>query len=129
MHHISELSAAADGAKKRRGKRKKIYAIIYLFFQFQYKKIQTFRQTDSFLYNLAIYIKVLKHVYRDIDISGDNSSKAMGIMNLLVNNIFQRIVTEAVFLHNPLGQNTLPLLFLIVLAHIFLKNETCAGIN
>lgn len=26
-------------------------------------------------------------------------------------------------------QNTLPLLFRILLAHIFLKNETCAGIN
>lgn len=88
MHRISELSATADGEKKRRRKR----------FPFQYKKIQTFRQTDSFLYSLAIYIKVLKNFYRDIDIS----SKAMGIMNLLVNNFFQRIVTEAGFPHNPL---------------------------
>ncbi|XP_022808494.1 histone H2B-like [Stylophora pistillata] len=56
---------AADGKKKRRGKRKESYAI-YIY-------------------------KVLKQVHPDTGIS----SKAMGIMNSFVNDIFERIATEA----------------------------------
>ncbi|CAH3136346.1 unnamed protein product, partial [Pocillopora meandrina] len=56
---------AADGKKKRRGKRRESYAI-YIY-------------------------KVLKQVHPDTGIS----SKAMGIMNSFVNDIFERIATEA----------------------------------
>ncbi|KAL9987240.1 hypothetical protein ACROYT_G001515 [Oculina patagonica] len=60
-----KAKAAADGKKKRRGKRKESYAI-YIY-------------------------KVLKQVHPDTGIS----SKAMGIMNSFVNDIFERIGTEA----------------------------------
>ena len=60
-----KAKAAADGKKKRRGKRKESYAI-YIY-------------------------KVLKQVHPDTGIS----SKAMGIMNSFVNDIFERIATEA----------------------------------
>ena len=56
---------AAGEKKKRRGKRKESYAI-YIY-------------------------KVLKQVHPDTGIS----SKAMGIMNSFVNDIFERIATEA----------------------------------
>ena len=55
----------ASGKKKRRGKRKESYAI-YIY-------------------------KVLKQVHPDTGIS----SKAMGIMNSFVNDIFERIATES----------------------------------
>ena len=60
-------SAAVDGAakKKRKGRRKESYAI-YIY-------------------------KVLKQVHPDTGIS----SKAMGIMNSFVNDIFERIATES----------------------------------
>lgn len=60
-------SATVDGAakKKRKGKRKESYAI-YIY-------------------------KVLKQVHPDTGIS----SKAMGIMNSFVNDIFERIATES----------------------------------
>ena len=60
-------SAPADGSgsKKRKGKRKESYAI-YIY-------------------------KVLKQVHPDTGIS----SKAMGIMNSFVNDIFERIATES----------------------------------
>ena len=60
-------SAAVDGSakKKRKGKRKESYAI-YIY-------------------------KVLKQVHPDTGIS----SKAMGIMNSFVNDIFERIATES----------------------------------
>ena len=57
--------ANVDSKKKRRGKRKESYAI-YIY-------------------------KVLKQVHPDTGIS----SKAMGIMNSFVNDIFERIATEA----------------------------------
>ncbi|CAH3016682.1 unnamed protein product [Porites evermanni] len=57
--------ASVDSKKKRRGKRKESYAI-YIY-------------------------KVLKQVHPDTGIS----SKAMGIMNSFVNDIFERIATEA----------------------------------
>ncbi|XP_022792403.1 histone H2B, gonadal-like [Stylophora pistillata] len=60
-----KAKAIADGKKKRRGKRKESYAI-YIY-------------------------KVLKQVHPDTGIS----SKAMGIMNSFVNDIFERIATEA----------------------------------
>ena len=58
-------AAGGDAKKKRRGKRKESYAI-YIY-------------------------KVLKQVHPDTGIS----SKAMGIMNSFVNDIFERIATEA----------------------------------
>ncbi|CAH3121640.1 unnamed protein product [Porites lobata] len=60
-----KAKAPSDGKKKRRGKRKESYAI-YIY-------------------------KVLKQVHPDTGIS----SKAMGIMNSFVNDIFERIATEA----------------------------------
>ena len=63
-----KAKAAADGKKKRRGKRKESYAI-YIY-------------------------KVLKQVHPDTGQTGI-SSKAMGIMNSFVNDIFERIATEA----------------------------------
>ncbi|CAH3044955.1 unnamed protein product, partial [Porites lobata] len=60
-----KAKASSDGKKKRRGKRKESYAI-YIY-------------------------KVLKQVHPDTGIS----SKAMGIMNSFVNDIFERIATEA----------------------------------
>ena len=60
-----KAKAIADGKKKRRGKRRESYAI-YIY-------------------------KVLKQVHPDTGIS----SKAMGIMNSFVNDIFERIATEA----------------------------------
>ena len=60
-----KAEAPSDGKKKRRAKRKESYAI-YLY-------------------------KVLKQVHPDIGIS----SKAMGIMNSFINDIFERIATEA----------------------------------
>ncbi|KAL9950629.1 hypothetical protein ACROYT_G043154 [Oculina patagonica] len=60
-----KAKASAEGKKKRRGKRKESYAI-YIY-------------------------KVLKQVHPDTGIS----SKAMGIMNSFVNDIFERIATEA----------------------------------
>ena len=56
---------AADGKKKRRGKRRESYAI-YIY-------------------------KVLKQVHPDTGIS----NKSMGIMNSFVNDIFERMATEA----------------------------------
>ena len=58
-------SAADAGKKKKRGKRKESYAI-YIY-------------------------KVLKQVHPDTGIS----SKAMGIMNSFVNDIFERIASES----------------------------------
>ena len=58
-------SGTAETAKRRRGKRKESYAI-YIY-------------------------KVLKQVHPDTGIS----SKAMGIMNSFVNDIFERIVVES----------------------------------
>jgi len=60
-----KAKAVTDGKKKRRGKRKESYAI-YIY-------------------------KVLKQVHPDTGIS----SKAMGIMNSFVNDIFERIAGEA----------------------------------
>ncbi|XP_027053710.1 histone H2B, gonadal-like [Pocillopora damicornis] len=60
-----KAKAIVDGKKKRRGKRRESYAI-YIY-------------------------KVLKQVHPDTGIS----SKAMGIMNSFVNDIFERIATEA----------------------------------
>jgi len=60
-----KAKAPSDGKKKKRGKRKESYAI-YIY-------------------------KVLKQVHPDTGIS----SKAMGIMNSFVNDIFERIATEA----------------------------------
>jgi len=60
-----KANPAVDEKKKKRGKRKESYAI-YIY-------------------------KVLKQVHPDTSIS----SKAMGIMNSFVNNIFERIATEA----------------------------------
>ena len=58
-------STSGDSTKKRRSKRKESYAI-YIY-------------------------KVLKQVHPDTGIS----SKAMGIMNSFVNDIFERIATES----------------------------------
>ena len=60
-----KAKAVTDGKKKKRGKRKESYAI-YIY-------------------------KVLKQVHPDTGIS----SKAMGIMNSFVNDIFERIAGEA----------------------------------
>ena len=60
-----KAKAASDGKKKRRGKRKESYAI-YIY-------------------------KVLKQVHLETGIS----SKAVDIMNSFVNDIFERIATEA----------------------------------
>ena len=69
-----KAKAAADGKKKRRGKRKESYAI-YIY-------------------------KVLKQVHPDTGIS----SKAMGIMNSFVNDIFERIDRHWSFPPCPLQQ-------------------------
>ena len=60
-----KAKAGGEGKKKRRAKRKESYAI-YIY-------------------------KVLKQVHPDTGIS----SKAMGIMNSFVNDIFERIATES----------------------------------
>uniref|UniRef100_A0A3P9IFG4 Histone H2B n=1 Tax=Oryzias latipes TaxID=8090 RepID=A0A3P9IFG4_ORYLA len=74
---------AGKGGKKKRKTRKESYAI------YVYKVLkQVHPDTESY----AIYVyKVLKQVHPDTGIS----SKAMSIMNSFVNDIFERIASEA----------------------------------
>ena len=74
---VKSIPKSTENKKKRRSKRKESYSI-YLY-------------------------KVLKQVHPDTGIS----SKAMSIMNSLVNDIFERLATESARLATHTGRHTL----------------------
>uniref|UniRef100_A0A8C7WAE6 Histone H2B n=1 Tax=Oncorhynchus mykiss TaxID=8022 RepID=A0A8C7WAE6_ONCMY len=83
---------AGKGGKKRRKSRKESYAIYVYKVLKQVHPDTGKKRRKSRKESYAIYVyKVLKQVHPDTGIS----SKAMGIMNSFVNDIFERIAGES----------------------------------
>ena len=82
----SKAAAPADGEKKKRKKvRKETYS------SYIYKGTCSLQSFYSVILANSYFVSVLKQVHPDTGIS----NKAMAILNSFVNDIFERIATEA----------------------------------
>jgi len=84
------------------------------------------RNDDIFYKSLPRHVKETQRYDTDIQVYPRKKLTLQTATDLWNYYLEDAILVNFIYL---ITRHTLPLLFRILLAHIFLKNETCAGIN